>query len=120
MAASVDLRIQEFKSICFANQASPIVIANALPIGVPFGDRQVDAKRSEVTSDASQDHVGRVFSFDLISRVELVVMTGLDWRFVQSRQAIECQCKMRRIQFVNTAYFFLLFMKKIKEELQAH
>lgn len=75
-------------------------------------------QRMAVQSRASQ-HINTIFSFDdLISRVELVVMSGLSGeQFAASREAIVEQCRSRGLHLAMVPFFFGPNKAKIKQAL---
>lgn len=82
MAEAVHMRGYELKRICLRCNGSPILIGNALPHGVESKVLNKKPQRMAVQYRASQ-HINTIFSFaDLISRVELVVMSGFIRRAV--------------------------------------
>jgi hypothetical protein len=107
MAGTVGLKGYVLKRICLRCNGSPILIANALPHGVESKIPNKKPQRMVVQSRASQ-HINTIFSFaDLISRVEVVVMSGLfGEQFAASREAIVEQCRGRKLHLASVPFFF--------------
>jgi hypothetical protein len=115
---SVELRCKELKAVCERLQGSPIIFGNSLPIGAKFNDHAVHAKRAAVSDEAVQGHIEKVFAFDLISRVRLVIMAGLHKpAFARSKEAVESLCKQKGIPVAETEYFCGQNKNKIREAL---
>lgn len=118
MAEAVGLRGYDLKKICVQCSGSPILIGNALPHGVESRVANKKPQRMAVQSRASQ-HINAIFSFDdLISRVELVVLSGLSGEeFTASREAIIEQCRSKELHLAMVPFFFGPNKAKIKQAL---
>jgi hypothetical protein len=79
VAEQMQLQAWQLKELCVRKDSSPILFANSLPIGSKFRAVDTDEKRRSVTAENAKEHIRNVFSFsDLIQRVSLVIMSGLD------------------------------------------
>lgn len=118
MAEAVGLRGYVLKRICVRCNGSPILIGNALPHGVESKVSNKKPQRMAVQPRASQ-HINAIFSFaDLISRVELVVMSGLSGeQFAASREAIVGQCRSRGLHLAVVPFLFGPNKARIKQAL---
>lgn len=93
VAEEVSLKGWKLKRICEKVGSSPIVFGNALPVGIKSAVPNKLPYRLAAQNKARQ-HVQNVFAPDeLISRVGLVLISGLDLaEFSESREAIAEQC----------------------------
>lgn len=106
IAATVKLSARELKDRCRSAGASPLVYADALPIGILNSVANKRARRA-VDPTRVDEHMARVFGFTpLISRVDLVVMSGIAAKeFEHSRMEIERHCGGLRIPFTHSPFF---------------
>lgn len=118
MAESVGLQAWQLKKLCVQKQGSPLLFGNSLPIGIKFKDPEVHVKRETINNETAQRHIQKVFSFDLISRVRLVIMSGLESSaFAASRNAVKSECNTRGIHFAETPFLFGRNKSKINQIL---
>jgi hypothetical protein len=108
VAEQMQLQAWQLKELCVRKDSSPILFANSLPIGSKFRAVDTDEKRRSVTAENAKEHIRNVFSFsDLIQRVSLVIMSGLDDEvFAASRSEVRQICGALGIQVAATPFFF--------------
>lgn len=110
---------KKLKRKCKQWNESPIIYADALPIGIPNKTKNKDAIRRELAPAAIQKHIDNLFSHDhIIERVQLVIASGLDGpRFRVARKKIQELCEKRGKKFVRVPYFHGVNKQKIEEAL---
>lgn len=109
----------KLKKRCEKRGVSPIIYADALPIGIKSKMRNKNSVRAQLNEEDIQRHVNRVFSHhDIINRVRLVIMSGLEESvFEPAPTAIKEQCKERNIRVAQVRFFCGNNKKKIEEQL---
>lgn len=108
VAQSVQMTGAKLKQVCIHKNASPILFANSLPIGIKSSVDDKLQDRRKVTTESAQNHVRSVFALDdFISRVRIVIMSGLSENvFDASRRAIRIECDSRSIHVAEVPFFF--------------
>ena len=98
-----------FRAECTRLDVSPIVYADAIPRGVPNGQSLAQAA-SAFTQQQLHAHVDGVFSLtDLLSRVDLVILSGLrslSPPFNAVADAYEDSCRTRGITCIDLPFFY--------------
>lgn len=99
---------RQLKVQCVNYNASPIIYADALPIGIRYKVRDKKTVRAQLAQAVIREHVSTVFShFRLIDRVQLVITSGLHSAlFVPARAEIEEQCARRKIPCAHVPFFY--------------
>ena len=118
MAEEIGLKGQRLKRICERARSSPFLFGNALPLGITNAVPNKLPQRLAVQNEARQ-HIQNVFSFeDLISRVRLVLLSGLHGtEFSKSCEAIAEQCQRWNLPSVSLPFFRGPNKVRIKQQL---
>ncbi|MEO7908340.1 MAG: hypothetical protein ABIV47_01695, partial [Roseiflexaceae bacterium] len=108
VAATVQLTAAELKSHCRKQRGSPILYADALPIGLKHSVADKHGQRARLEAHAIRDHIAAVFAYrPLLDRVGLVIVSGLEAAvFEPARSAIAIQCDNQRIPHYQLPFFF--------------
>jgi len=112
-------KTRQLKHLCVSKGASPIVYADALPIGVPNAIRDKDAYRRAVSSSSIAEHIANIFAYrDITARVALIMVSGLySPIFDTSKQQIEAACRSAGISYVHVPFFYGTNTRKIYNQL---
>jgi hypothetical protein len=111
VAESIGKSGYEIKQECVRKGSSPILFANSLPIGIKSFVANKQQQRSSVTAAVARQHVEDVFAIDdLVSRVRVVIMSGLTQLsagdFTVTRDAVKKECQTRGIHVAQVPFFF--------------
>jgi hypothetical protein len=101
------LRTSRLKDLCRSHDASPIICADALPIGLRYRAQQKREAREAVRDEEVDRHIQNIFSeVAIIRRVRLVVLSGLEGLcFRRAVSIIRAACDRERIQHVSVPFF---------------
>ncbi len=118
VARVVGIPTWRLKQSCIARNGSPIVYADALPIGIPNRITNKQDFRATV-AEAAIPHIANVFSHQtVIARVALVATSGLyDAIFDPAKGAIEEECRERHIPILHLPFFHGVNARKIQNAL---
>lgn len=97
LAGTIEMSGAALKAHCRARRASPIVYADALPIGLKHAVANKQAWREQVSPEKIQAHIAAIFGYaPLLARVQVVIASGLEHKvFDPAREAIDKQCQVR-------------------------
>ena len=111
------------KQRCIAADASPIIYADAVPVGLAAGAAaaQRAAHRAAINGAQAQAHVQAVFSHaSLISRVRLVVLSGLEGAYRPAAVEYLNECKRRNMAAIEIRFLFGNNMPTIREQFASN
>jgi hypothetical protein len=114
------LGIRELKTLCIQKNASPIIIADALPITLKDKAAGKRAKRKAIEPSAIERHVKAVFAHDeVMKRVRIAFLSGhvLGPPFEYASSLYKVHLTERNIPFVETSFFSLYFSPRILREV---
>jgi hypothetical protein len=77
VADTQNTTVRELKDTCYIKNSSILAFTDLSPKPIP---NQVKNKRieREEASDKAFEHIGKIFSKDMISRVEFVILSGVE------------------------------------------
>jgi len=91
---------------CIAKNSSPVIFSNAYPRPILNSQANKYKTRASVDGDEIRYHVDSIFSLDISSRIQAVVLsTGEGEFFDWPRSLIEQACNERKIPFMELPYF---------------
>lgn len=105
-AATPTMSTSAVKRLAVEKDASPIIIADAMPQSIDNAVRNKAQVRDAITDAAIAQHVENVFAHErFIARVRLVLLSGLDARFARSVRVYEDKCRAIQDKTANTYVF---------------
>lgn len=114
-AASPALNTGAVKRLAVEKAASPIIIADAMPQSIDNAVRNKAAQRDVISDAAIEQHVENIFAHDqLIKRVKIVLLSGLDARFARSSRIFEEKCRSLNIPLQSLPFFYGTNFPKIR------
>ncbi len=121
VGSSVGLSAKEFKRVCHAQGASPLVYADALPIAIRDSTKNKRAIRAEVPAETWQQHIDDLFSHrDILDRVAVVLLSGLNRNvFAEPAKLIRQNCNRRQIFARDVPFFHGCNAKVLRTALDA-
>jgi len=106
-AGAPPLNTGAIKRLAVEKDASPIVIADAMPQSIDNAVRNKARQRDAISDAAIETHVDNIFAHqDLIRRVRVVLLSGLDARFERSARIFEAKCAELGIPIQSLPFFF--------------
>ncbi len=119
LARVVGSTTRGLKHRCIEHCGSPIIYADALPHCIRNDVVNKHASRLKISETEVKEHVANVFSHrQLINRVQLVVMSGLDDAvFRSARDAIGRRCEREHICAIHVPFFYGTNTTKIQAAL---
>jgi hypothetical protein len=119
-AATPALNAGGVKKLALAKAASPIIIADAMPQSIDNAVRNKAAQRNAIADDAIEQHVANIFAHDhLIKRVRIVLLSGLDVRFLRSARIFEEKCRALNLPVQRLPFFYGTNAPKIRATITA-
>lgn len=108
IGATVNLSAAALKARCRSQRGSPILYADALPIGLKHAIRDKHELRQLIKPHAIQDHIKSIFAFaSLLDRVQVVIPSGLDGEvFKPACETIHSLSAERQLQVIELPFFF--------------
>lgn len=121
LSVGYELSCASLKKLCAERQSSPIVIADALPIGLPDKARNKAGARKAIIPAAIEQHVAGVFSHrPIIERVGLALLSGHHLSgFDYASSLYQRELEKREIPFVRVNFLTMTQNRKIKEQIEA-
>ncbi len=110
-----------FKQECVQRKASPILFADALPIGLSNRNdaRAKHLQRSEVSDEAADRHVKGIFELDIMKRVQLVILSGHQApQFQYATNAYREHLRKAGKPFIETAFLYPTNSRKIEAQIE--
>jgi hypothetical protein len=116
---SYGLNATQVKQHFRERRASPVVFADALPIGIRQAVQNKWKDRGLLSPTAIQTHVQTVFAFEpVVSRTQIVIMSGLAaGTFAPAVEQIKEICNQHNIFYCCLPFFFGSNMPRIRAEL---
>lgn len=106
-AGAPPLNTGAMKRLAVEKDASPIVIADAMPQSIDNAVRNKARQRDAISGAAIETHVDNIFAHqNLIRRVRVVLLSGLDARFERSVRIFEAKCAELGIPIQSLPFFF--------------
>ncbi|HSH79123.1 MAG TPA: hypothetical protein VLA19_11405 [Herpetosiphonaceae bacterium] len=120
VARAVGLKTFQFKRRCVSLGGSPIVYTDALPQCVPNAVADKWSSRASITTDVIHQHIDNTFSHTrLLSRVKLVILSGLDHPvFEMSCRLIEQRCRELELRCIRLPFFHGMHSRTIHGALK--
>ena len=102
------LTTRQLKQLCVLKQSSPIIYADALPIGLKYHVVGKHDYRSQIAPETIHQHIANIFAHTiLIDRVRLVLTSGLqDQAFERAKHWIEHICQERHTAIMHLPFFY--------------
>lgn len=114
-AATPALNAGGVKRLAVEKTASPIIIADAMPQSIDNAVRNKTAQRDAISDAAIEQHVANIFAHDhLIKRVKIVLLSGLDARFLRSARIFEEKCRELNLPVQRLPFFYGTNAPKIR------
>lgn len=117
-----DYRGAALKRDCLQAESSPIAFADALPICLSDKNSSGEKRRerSAISRAAIDDHIDGILSFDLLNRVDLVVLSGHERQeFSYATGALQTRLDAKGIRHISTAFLYPTNSRRIQEQLIA-
>lgn len=109
----------ELKKQAEIANSCPLIFADALPLTLRHAARNKAALRAAISDEAIEAHVNAVFSHrHLISRVRVVILSGLDRSFDRSVKLYEERCLERGIPLFHLPFFYPTNTRKIRDAVR--
>lgn len=103
------------KRLAAAKEASPIIIADAMPQSIDNAVRNKAVHREAISDAAIEQHVDHIFAHEqFIKRVEIVLLSGLDARFSRSSRIFAERCRARNLPVQSLPFFYGTNVPKIQ------
>jgi hypothetical protein len=115
-SASKPVTSQEMKRICHSAKGSPIVFADALPIGLEDKEKSKYRRRLAVSDADVTDHILEIFSHQkILDRTAIILLSGVEGtEFSRSLEQIEHEASARKIPSLRVLFSMETTLKKSK------
>lgn len=118
-ARSAGMQTYQLKQHCVARGSSPILFADALPIGLRNDIKTKHLARKNVPHTLIDDHVSAILSHKaILDRVDLIILSGLyDSAFSHAKQQLRAGAEAQGLPCIELPFFHGVNSKHIQARL---